>query len=268
MTVPPGQGKPSTKDRNRRRRIARKFKAGEATSSDAEGNKILSSLPETPASGSTKSSKSKPTTSPIDATPRVVNQQPLMMMSLKNSNKRKGYKDRLNGAQPTKLVFGSSQEVEPEASSLPIPALVPPSQRSSLPSNIVVTSIDVEADLWGQPKRRPGGGQKDNRPNGHQATGKGKKNGYLDPYQYYPNGTSNAGDDADVELDYGTADDVLPPTTKSTPGSVDWTTIRTNFANLSVVEYPATLNPGSIVCWEVCRFQNPSYYISLMVYHL
>lgn len=248
MTVPPGQGKPATKDRNRRRRIARKFKSGEATSSEAEGTKILSSQPEIKASGS---GKPKPTTDASSETPRVVNQQPLMMMSLKNSNKRKGYKDRLNGAQPTKLVFGSSQQAEPEASPLPTPALVPPSQRSSLPSNIVVTSIDVEADLWGQPKRRPGGGQKDNRSNGHQSTG--RKNGYLDPSQYYPNGTANTGDDADVELDYGTADDILP-TTKSTPvGPVNWNAIRTNFKNLSVVAYPATLSPGSIVCWEVRR---------------
>jgi hypothetical protein len=112
----------------------------------------------------------------------VEDRREVMMASLRNKNKKKGYKQFLMGPVPKKIVFGQEEASEelPERSfeagsssltasaltsaphsevnlaALPqeyqqLPSLIPPSEiqeRGELPPNMFVTSIDVEADLW------------------------------------------------------------------------------------------------------------------------
>ena len=96
----------------------------------------------------------------------------LMMSSLRNKNKKKGFKQSMANPLPQKIVFttnstasGSQQPSlsaqdqdmvmnEPSISSETIqPRLIPPSEiqeLGQLPSNMFVTSVDVESEMWGE----------------------------------------------------------------------------------------------------------------------
>lgn len=59
-----------------------------------------------------------------------------------------------NPIHPTYLSSLKVQTPTPKSNSVkkaarPPPELIPPSRRTNLPSNIIVTSVDVESDLWG-----------------------------------------------------------------------------------------------------------------------
>lgn len=237
--VPPGQGKQSTQERNRRRRLARQHQraavraeADRGTSS-AGGNQIPSNdatvvSVDEPLSSAVAPARSS--ASEISAPPKSMRDGggggELMMTSLKNSNKRKGFKDRQAGRRPERIVF---EDLGPGATTTPstpavsrsqsrtnLPRLIPPSERTDLPHNLFVTSVDVEADLWN------GGGAKSSK----EKAKKGKArdadvcNGHLYP-GFLPVGEGKMdlgleGDvgkqslplgqgqmDLDVHLDYG-----------------------------------------------------------------
>jgi hypothetical protein len=65
----------------------------------------------------------------------------MMMMSLRNKNKRRGFKN--TAGMPSRITFQDNV-----ADSKPPPRLVPPSERDQLPPRLFVTSVDVEADIW------------------------------------------------------------------------------------------------------------------------
>ncbi|KAG8962826.1 hypothetical protein FRC03_003726 [Tulasnella sp. 419] len=77
------------------------------------------------------------------------------MYHLRNSNKKKGFKATLQSRQPLngngKIVF---LEQTPDTSTASQrrksgnARLIPPSERTDLPPNVFVTSVDVEAGLW------------------------------------------------------------------------------------------------------------------------
>jgi len=83
----------------------------------------------------------------------------LTMASLSNKNKRRGFKNAVRKEVPPKIIF--SGQVDPNANTNErvqalAPRLVPPSEKqekSLLPPNVFVTSVDVEERLW--PSKRP-----------------------------------------------------------------------------------------------------------------
>ncbi|KAF9448166.1 hypothetical protein P691DRAFT_760171 [Macrolepiota fuliginosa MF-IS2] len=214
--VPPGQGKSTTHARNLRRKRLRVVQAEARTATVLGQTQATQALPSLPRS-----------VSQTNATPlgyRAVSQRPtvdngggkeqgvgpeidvdadvqlpvgevepeekreVMMASLGNKNKKKGYKQFLMAPVPKKIVFAEGEgemistsglastsssapmglpvpqaltseaqietlvRIQPSPSrQRPLPRLVPPSEiqeRGNLPPNMFVTSVDVEADLW------------------------------------------------------------------------------------------------------------------------
>ncbi|KZV86418.1 hypothetical protein EXIGLDRAFT_774635 [Exidia glandulosa HHB12029] len=134
--VPPGQGKPATQARNARRRRKRlgQRQPGDTSLGSSEG-------PSAPPEGPTHSSVAAAL--PVQVT----------AMMLRNKGKRKSFltsgPDATN--TPSRIVFPTSDS---PATAQKLPRLVPPSERDDLPANVLVTSVDVEADLWGKRNRR------------------------------------------------------------------------------------------------------------------
>lgn len=186
-----------------------------------------------------------------------------MMMSLKNSNKRKGYKDRLSGLSgPTKLVFHEADGSNPpqlspalEEQHVPLLAsrpsgkvkvssLIPPSEQLDLPPNIFVTSVDVEADLWGQRIGTKGARK--------AARGGVKDVNWRNDQKCEPSRAANDALDDDILLDYGTPEDGdIPRKTSDRDAlNLDWDRIESDFGKLSSVD-AASLSVGTTVAWRV-----------------
>lgn len=94
----------------------------------------------------------------------------LMMLSLKNKNKKKGFKQSMAAPIPKKIVFGDAEDVQQTVVDV-VPSqqeyvrLIPPSEiqgRGELPPNMFVTSVDVERGIWDVVKehRKPKNGKK------------------------------------------------------------------------------------------------------------
>lgn len=95
----------------------------------------------------------------------------VMMVSLRNKNKKKNFRQLMDKPLPPKIVFAelenASVRAEPPDKLAPAGTsssekvamppvkharLIPPSERNNLPSNIFVTSVDVEEGKW--PKKK------------------------------------------------------------------------------------------------------------------
>lgn len=89
-----------------------------------------------------------------------------MMISLRNKNKKKNFRQLMDKPLPPRIVFTELENApipsEPGTSTpakVSVPPvnharLIPPSERDDLPSNIFVTSIDVEEGVRPKKKRR------------------------------------------------------------------------------------------------------------------
>ena len=141
------------------------------------------------------------------------------MMSLKNKNKRRGFKNTTS--IPPHIKF-RDDEVAPS----PPPALVPPSERDQLPPRLFVTSVDVEGGIW----------SRDNE----QTWDRKRKKIQRDSY-----GQEDA---ADVTLDYGGA-----PEQDSTAAAseLDYTALEKAWVNAPLLVKKATFSIGCIVGWQV-----------------
>ncbi|KAG8934354.1 hypothetical protein FRC01_003602 [Tulasnella sp. 417] len=271
--VPPGQGKASTRDRNRRRRLARKYRSTSAHGLPAvpihTQNAPSLGRPDTPNTFTFTAPLPAPLAQPV---PIQMPQEPLMMMSLKNSNKRKGYKERLTGSSgPTKLVFRDPHESRPpdvplesDAQGLSPPAsrtsrrpkvsrLIPPSETADLPANIFVTSIDVEADLWEQSpgskraKKAVSNREKANSTRSdHGRTGNKEISGYAVQCE------------EDVSLNYGDPEDagIHKQIPHPQPPKVDWDAIESEFRSFPQIDV-ATLSAGAVIVWQVGSYTLP-----------
>jgi len=187
------------------------------------------------------------------------------MFSLSNKNKRRGFKRTLTDAVPQRIVFldvplpplpSDTRPIAPydaeHAGTYSRPSspqkkpvrLVPPSEKQALgllPSNMFVTSVDVESGLW--PARRQGEhGKKvwDHKQKKHQRDAWGYDGGRheitVDEEQNW-NGS----------LPY---DD--PDTTKGEAGIgkvVDWDELERTFTSLPELT-SEHLIAGSLVCWK------------------
>ncbi|KAF9500223.1 hypothetical protein BDN71DRAFT_1440823 [Pleurotus eryngii] len=181
--VPPGQGLPRTQNRNKRRRVKR------------QAERQSTSAPPPPPGASSVNTLPIPTKMPVadvvyalnnafstndqsgtlqpgdlaaissDQAPghQTENEQiAITMSSLKNKNKKKGFKNASNRPIPQKIVFSdvanSKDDVEMaivdnilHTEKRPLPRVIPPSEkqaRGELPPNMFVTSVDVEAGEW------------------------------------------------------------------------------------------------------------------------
>ena len=123
--VPPGYGKPQTRSRNLRRRLRRMH--------EREASDVSLGGPVSGANAAVAEAGGAPT---------------LLSLSLRNKNKAKNFKSLMGRPLAPKIIFGD-QDAPP-----PPPRLIPPSSRSSLPPNLFVTSVDVEAGLHRGKKMR------------------------------------------------------------------------------------------------------------------
>ena len=199
--VPPGFGKPQTHKRNERRRKKRLAEHG----SDV--------VPPTPAGGSNAITLgvAKSVCTPKPAT---------MMMSLRNKNKRRDFKNTIS--VPSRITFQDNGA----APSLP-PTLIPPSERGHLPPRLFVTSVDVEEDIW--PMR--------NDQNWNRKQKKTQKESY-----------GQAVDEADITLDYGKIPDEDMTTSVQT---LDYAALESAWVNASPIQERAVLPFGCVVGWQV-----------------
>jgi hypothetical protein len=94
----------------------------------------------------------------------------VMMASLRNKNKKRGFKNSMASPLPLKIVFGNATDNTPALNTedaLPFvaaehdfeftsaPRLIPPSEKQDkglLPANMFVTSVDVEEGVWQKKK--------------------------------------------------------------------------------------------------------------------
>ena len=198
VPVPPGFGKPQTHARNERRRKKRLVKREEnvATPSPAgSSNAILL--------GPTKS----------------LNTPKPMMMSLKNKNKRRGFKKATS--IPSHITF-RNDDVAPG----PPSTLIPPSKRDQLPPGLFVTSVDVEEDIW----------PRDNE----QTWDRKQKKIQRDAY--------GQEDGADITLDYGRTPEQDSTTAAS---ELDYTALEKAWVSAPPLVEKATFSMGCIVGWQV-----------------
>ncbi|KAH7888182.1 hypothetical protein F5I97DRAFT_1805330 [Phlebopus sp. FC_14] len=169
--VPPGFGKPQTRARNLRKRIKRQHEREAAASTEGRASganaTALDGVDNPPEEHEAQSvSWDAPATNSYTSADVAA----LPSLSLRNKNKAKNFRALMNKPLPPKIIF-SDLENEASTSATPIPQipqapessasvqrtlppLVPPSSRPSLPTNLFVTSIDVEAGLRRSKKKQ------------------------------------------------------------------------------------------------------------------
>lgn len=146
--------------------------------------------------------------------------KPTMMMSLKNKNKRREFKNTIGG--PSRITF-QDDEVAPN----PPPALVPPSERDQLPPRLFVTSIDVEEHKW----------TKDSGQSWDRKRKKKQRESY-----------GEAVDRADVTLDYSRTPEEDSTASVSMP---NYTALESAWVSAPPLEEKAALSVGCVVGWQV-----------------
>lgn len=202
VPVPPGYGKPQTRARNERRRKKRLSEREGNAAPPPAGNSNAIPL------GTTKS----------EHTPGP------MMMSLKNKNKRRGFKS--TSGMSSRITF-QDNEIAPS----PPPRLVPPSERDKLPPRLFVTSVDVDVDV----RRR----------DDEQAWDRKRKKTQRDSY--------GQEDLADVALDYGRPPGEDSTTVVSVP---DYTALEKAWVNAPPLVKRDALAIGCVVGWQVCQIHH------------
>lgn len=258
QNVAPGFGKPTTRNRNLRRRIKRqhdKVEANKPAPAAPKGSSLTNTVPLGPRQP--QNSPSDYTAAPQGApgadtvssvedvgmarTPQTINEGSgqVMMSSLRNKNKKKGYKQTLGGPIPAKIVF--------DLQDAPTPArLVPPSEiqeQGNLPANMFVTSVDVEAGLWSKTKK---GKRKEQELYGEWASQEG---------WYEEGGENQIGEVADVVdvLPYGDAEEDQT-LVASQLDLFDWGQAEKVWEKSAEVQNMEELIVGRLVGWKVIVF--------------
>lgn len=205
----------------------------------------------------------------------------IMMASLSNKNKRKGFKQAMASALPKKIVFAAPDAEltppEPEPAPLPFqaasssevaaaapnifPRLVPPSekqQNGQIPVNMIVTSIDVEEGLYPERKNK----------------GKGKKKaearGQLvrSETQEVERVVLDYGEADDGEMEGGSGNDDMIPTQRTVAPEPElvkdadatehsdlspqtWALVEKKWETLPKIQDAKSVVTGSLVGWKV-----------------
>jgi hypothetical protein len=191
----------------------------------------------------------------------------VMMGSLRNKNKKKGFKQSMTGPIPRKIVFldGVEQEQPHESNSAldgHVPQksadpqaletsrsshrFIPPSELQDLgrlPSNVFVTSMDVEEHIWGSS-------------NGLPKKTRGKKRKPIYVYDDggedgFEDGREQVNDQADIEeLPYGDGNQA-DVTTLVTPNDIDWDKAEKLWNASSLIQDLQHLTEGAVFGWKV-----------------
>jgi hypothetical protein len=183
----------------------------------------------------------------------TLKQQPPIMLSLRNQNKKKRARARPGAAIPAKIIFSTDDEpvvainhqpttTQREADSLPTASaiafavppvrLVPPSELQQLgliPKNMFVTSVDVEEGMWG----------------GQQQKKKRKK---VQEKAWEEEEASLYEQDADVLLPYDDQDQDVDDT-RHDASDFSYDEAEKGWEKFKLV---SGLEPGQIVGWKVC----------------
>ena len=143
-----------------------------------------------------------------------------MMMSLKNKNKRRGFKN--TSSVPSRVTF--QDDIVPPSQP---PRLIPPSERDQLPPRLFVTSVDVEAGMWPR--------------DDEQRWDRKQKKIQRDAY-------GHTEEQADVKLDY---DEMPEEVGTITAPDLDYTALEKAWVAAPVLGIATALSIGSIVGWQV-----------------
>lgn len=200
------------------------------------------------------------------------NRPQIMMLSLRNKNKSKTFRKSMHAPIPARIIFDEpaslpvaakslpsarktlpaalSEAVEtPETSQAPPPShpythIVPPSERASLPSNIFVTSIDVEEGLWSKK-----GGKSKSKKNKKKQTGTREWKEELLEQSLH--------DESEVvvdELFYGVPETDSDP---KTPAQFDYPTAELAWDTYTPVSALNQVTTGKLVGWKVSQHFSP-----------
>ncbi|KAH8118299.1 hypothetical protein DFH11DRAFT_1566691 [Phellopilus nigrolimitatus] len=272
-TVPPGEGKSTTHSRNARRRVKRLYERNKAQT-ERSTSQILSN--ESPnaiplgAKATTGDSRTTHTAFLPPATESFLStnnndRAESMAITLKNKNKKKGFKKAMLGITAQRIVFPDENGVQPISTtstlSFAVPStpatpnarLITPSEKQAkglLPSNMFVTSVEVENGKWDKKKKKK---QRD-------------LYGYDDGESLTEGGN---GIDKTV-LDYGEPNDtvqIAKLNEREEPASVDWTTIEQKWDALNPVTNSSLLEVGVLVGWKALAI-NPMTFTPETLVHL
>lgn len=246
--VPPGQGKLSTQRRNQRRRQLR---------ASLHGSKVSN------ASGSTPLPETLPSTSdvlpaPVPAQLNTPAVQPPPSYSLKNKNKRRGFKEAMGSVVPKRINFRDDTDESTSSPSIPhqLDFNAEPSQSSDGPAIGFTMLVDAEA----------GGGAEEPSIDieALPARQKTRVTAALVPPSRMKNLPANIiVTSVDVESDRWqtthTSDapqeqgSLLPEEYSSLvhDALVDWSRVDDDWDRLTAVD-PSSLKIGDIVAWQVC----------------
>ncbi|KAL5530224.1 hypothetical protein ACEPAF_6481 [Sanghuangporus sanghuang] len=249
--VPPG--KPSTHSRNARRRMKRMYEKQQKELEQATARALpmdsanavplgikSNAVPESK-TDSTGDEQDIPTTPPVEQGPYIDS----MITSLRNKNKKKGFKQSMVGVAPQRMVFTHDAGAPPESgtayysatssTAFPVARLVTPSEKQAnglLPSNMFVTSVEVESEDWD----------------------KKKKVKQRDTY-----GDELATDEAmpgndDTILNYGEPE-------------LDWESVDRDWEKMHIVADPSSLTSGVTVSWKALAI-NPTTFTPETLAHV
>lgn len=137
-------GKPTTHSRNIRRRRKLQHQRDVAVRDSNDPTVGVNALP----IGNHRAETAENTTRTI-----VDDRGELIMASLSNKNKRRGFRRTMGKEIPSKIVYSEQADSNTNidaAALVPTPRIVPPSEKQEkglLPPNVFVTSVDVEEEL-------------------------------------------------------------------------------------------------------------------------
>jgi hypothetical protein len=207
----------------------------------------------------------------------------VMMGSLRNKNKKKGFKQSMANPLPQKIIFttnstasGSSQQPPPplpaqaqdiskDELSIPSgtiqPRLIPPSEiqeLGQLPSNMFVTSVDVESDIWGDhhlPSQKKQGKKKQKTVNNEEryydATfgwdiASDDDNAFTLTLPYFDTDIHTIGSETTAAIQ-------APSSGKTLEIPFDWDRLEKLWEECAVLEKLEQLVVGCLVGWKVCN---------------
>jgi hypothetical protein len=162
---------------------------------------------------------------------------PSIAANLQNKNKRKGFKQSMDGIAAQRIIFEDNVSTPNSGNGTAAAATVnggesgfgsgtnirsrvtPPSEQTNLPSNIIVTSVDVEADYW---------------PTHREDTFVGRK---------------RQADDEEHSYTYD--DQIVQESENLNTSNIDFDKIESRFDDLSSVQVDTTYPPSTLFAFKV-----------------
>jgi len=164
-----------------------------------------------------------------------------MLKATKNDNKKRGFKQGMQSMASNHRVFQDDSSSPSKGTPNGTRArLIPPSERTDLPRNIIVTSIDVEDGMW----------HKGTRVNGkkNKAKTKSPDRQYSGMFDGYEAGLHKAVDETEF---VPTQRSVQPEPALGEQGW-SWDTVDRSWENYPLLTSVDLLRKGSTLLWKVC----------------